>query len=277
MKTTSFIASMLILVSLFTLLTACDQEPFVTIVNPDIPAVPDVSEVTDTVNSVEVIISDMANAHESKPYGVPSSWDWYSRPAIHHYLPLSDYHAYTCYGQFYEDIFETKATNTRVEMRNLRTWYLSKSKHTWIPLQNKRPIIEGLWFPEDHSAAGIPADVRKEENGGISATAGYGLSEGKCFHFWIKDRAAIDRTDIDGILVTMEARLIVADPTKPNDMHLARYILNVGADYWTSVEGGTNAQGDIGMGRFKFVIPAWRHYNFTTVPAEILRQNPPPL
>lgn len=265
--------SFLILTALSMLLAACNRETsYITIVTPDVSAVPD------SINSVEVIISDMANPHEGRPHGVPSSFDWYYRPVIHHALPLNNYHAYTCYGQFYEDQQETQATNTRVQVRNLRTWYLSKSQGIWIPLQDSLPVIEGKWFPENHSSIyGIPADDRPESDGGISATAGFGVSEGMCYHFWIRDRAAIDPGDINGILVTLEARLIVADPSLPDDRNLAKYILNVGADYWTSVTGGTNSQGDIGMGRFKYVTPTWRHYNFTTVTAENLRSNPPPL
>jgi len=263
-----FVFAIVTVILLSILSTAC--RPLDSENHPTVPSIPD------SINSVDVIISDMANPHEGHPHGVPTSWDWYSQPVVSHALPTSGYAAYTCHGQFYEDLQETLATNTRVHIRNLRTYYLSRSLGIWLPLQEGQPI-DGKWFLETHSDGGIVADTRVEASGGISATTGYGPSEGRCYHFWPRDRAVIDPQDIDGIYVTLEARLIIDNPELPDDRHLARYILNVGADYWTTETEGTNSNEAIGLGRFKYVATYWRHFNFCTVSAGILSSNPPPM
>ena len=229
-------------------------------------------DLPDEPNSVDIIISDMQESHEGIPHGVPISYDWHSYPVIHHALPPIGFHVITNWGQFYEEEQGNLATNTRVQIRNIKTYYLSISSNTWIQLQADCLQIDGNWFPEDFQGPWIPADIQNEEEG-ISSTAGNGY----CFHFWNRDRAEIDPDDIAGIFVTVEAKLIIADSELPDDRLNARYVLNTGADYWTLIINGTNQGGDIGMGRFKYVRTGWRSYNFITLSEEEILNNPPPL
>ena len=233
-------------------------------------------DLPDEANSVSIVINDMQNSHEGIPHGVPTSYDWQSSPVIHHALPPEGFNAITNWGQFYEEKHGNPSTNTRVQIRNLKTYYLSISSGNWEQLQAECPYIDGKWFPENFQGSPIQSDNQDEEEG-ISATAGYGESEGYCYHFWKRDRAEIIKGDIAGIFTTLEARLIVANPDLPDDRKEARYVINVGADYWTSLTYGTCQGGDVGMGRFKYVRTGWRSYNFITLNKNEVLNNPPPL
>ncbi len=230
------------------------------------------------INSLQTIIDDMTLPHEGRPHGVPESYDWARGPQMgrgNH--PPATWHAMTAWGQVYEDARGNPARNTRVEIRDMRAYILSKHDGKWHLVQKSR-AVEGGAFREDFKAnASRKADVRQEADGGVSVTAGGGYN----FHFWPPGaRAMINPLDIGGVFVTVEARLIVGNKDKPDDRKIARYLLSVGADYWVNGHAAWDnfkTNDGIGLGRFKYVTSKWQAFNFTTLNAKQLRQNPPPL
>jgi hypothetical protein len=120
-------------------------------------------------------------------------------------------------------------------------------------------------------------DLRHEADGSVSVTAGGGYN----FHFWPTDgRVNIDPSDVGGVFITVEARLIVDDPAKPDDRARARYLLSVGADYWLSRSAKWDhfkTNDAVGLGRFKYLRVNWQAFNCATLTARELRRNPPPL
>jgi len=231
----------------------------------------------DTPNAIQTVIDDMRKPHQGIPHGVPSTFDWHSKPVIHYATPLPGYTAFTAWGQVFEEERGSNAPNTRVHIRNVKAYYLSLASGEWIALQNLNPIIDGKWFPEDYNDEEEPIEADDQsESEGISATAG----NGSCFHYWIKDRAAINPDDIGGIFTTCEARLIVADLNAQDDRLNARYVLSMGADYYQNVRDLTEQDGEnitIGTGRFKYVFTGWQSYNFTTLSDNQILVNPPPI
>lgn len=226
----------------------------------------------DKPNSIDEIINDMKLSHEGIPHGVPISYDWYSNPVVHNALPFASFSSPTItnWGQFYEDSYGNLASNTRVQIRSIKTYYLSRQSNQWSELQIVSPI-DGAWYPENFVGSSVTANNRNEVEG-ISATAGNGY----CFHFWKRDRSAINSSDIAGVFITIEARLIENNSNLPDDRASARYLLSAGADYWSdNSPSATNSS--IGTGRFKYVRTGWQHFNFTTVSESNLRSNPPPV
>lgn len=229
------------------------------------------------VNSVPSIIDDMKLRHEGVPHGVPEHWDWAKRPRIGLGNNPGKHRAMIATGKVYEDVQGSKAKNTRVQIRNLEAYYISKKNGKWHLLQKSRSV-EGASFREDfaenHSK---PADIRHESTGGISVK----VRQGSNFHFWSRaGRVEIDANDIHGVFVTVQARLVVEDKDVPDDRMDARYLLSVGGDYWTSRTARRNnfeTNADIGIGRFKYVQNHWRSFNMTTLTQNEIRQNPPPL
>jgi len=185
--------------------------------------------------------------------------------------------AITSWGAVYEGAKGNPATNTRVNIRRMRTYFLQKSTGKWLLLQNTDSPI-GAAYHEDFSGdANKPADVRREPDGTISATAGGGSN----FHFYPTRRATINPKDIAGIVVVLEARLIVADSKKPDDRRSALYLCTTGADYYPSMDGGWPGTADfnpgVAIGKMKYVRNAWRSFAMTTLTQSELRSNPPPV
>lgn len=228
------------------------------------------------INSMDTIISDMQLKHDAKPHGVPDHYDWASGPRLGRGNNPGEFTAIIPWGQVYECAGGNPAANTRVHLRNIALYILSKSSGEWKLVQN-HPTIEGAAYVEDFQGdASKDADVRNEPEGGVSVTAGGGYN----YHFFTK-RDTIDPNDIAGVFSTIQARLILNDPNGPDDRAQACYLLSMGADYWRDLTVGWNAQftnnGDVGIGRFKFVTQEWQAFNMISLTGEELLENPPPL
>ena len=230
-------------------------------------------------NTVQTLVDDMTLPHESRPHGVPDSYDWSQEPRIGMGNDPGKFRALIAWGQLYEAAEGNRAKNTRVQMRDLKTYVLSKADGKWRMVQNSEEV-EGAAYVEDFvDDISRPSDLRPESSGGISVTAGGGYN----FHFWPRanpSRVSIEPSDIGGVFTTLRARLIVADSSQPDDRNSARYLLSVGADYWLSPEAQWDqfkTNGEVGIGRFRYVGKAWQSFNMTSLSADQLRRSPPPL
>ncbi|HTP28875.1 MAG TPA: WSC domain-containing protein [Anaeromyxobacteraceae bacterium] len=220
------------------------------------------------------IAADMTDKNEGAPHGIPSGWGMAQGAAIGMGDDPNGWQAITEWGQVYEAAQGNPATNTRVNIRNEQLWLLSKSTGKWSLLQNTSAPT-GAAYPEDFVGSDKAADVRTEPDGSISVTAGGGYN----FHFYPSTRASIDPNDVAGIVTFVEARLIVGDPSKPDDRSIARYLVSAGADYYPALTGGWgagNANPGVGVGRMKYVESAWRFFAMTPLTAAQLEANPVP-
>ncbi len=234
------------------------------------------------INSVQTIIDDMTLAHERAPHGVPKSVNWAYAPRIGIGVdPASGkFTAFTAWGQIYESEQGNHALNTRVQIRGMKAYYLSKTTGEWITLQSSDDI-SGAAFVEDFANnENSRADIRNESlrGGGISVVAGGGFN----FHFWPSgSRANIDTDDISALFTTFQVRLVLADEGKFDDRFLADYIASAGGDYWKDASTGWladwSANGDFAIGRFKRVTNDWQAINAYAGSFDTLRQNPPPM
>jgi hypothetical protein len=228
------------------------------------------------LNSLETILYDMTGKHEGRPHGVPLSYDWSLKPRLGKGNDPGGYTALIAWGQVYEDAQGSPATNTRVQLRNIKTYVLSKKDNVWRLVQESADV-QGSAYKEDFvDDLNKPANIRTEDEG-ISVK----LEKGYNFHYWPPTgRAEIDPDDIAGVFTTMQARLIVDDETKPDDRNEARYVLSMGADYWLDVNAQWDqwkTNGDVAIAKFKYVTREWQAFNMISVTEEVLRENPPPL
>ena len=251
-----------------------------TVVTPTL-AVPSLSSPATASTSLSPAWEDSTLPNEGHPSGVPSYYSWYDVPVVGWgNNPRTDWNAFTSWGQIYvESGWNPPAnSNTRVQLRNIEAWYLSKSTGEWKLLQSATRV-DGADFQEDfaNNTAKAP-DVRDESSngGGTSITAGNGWN----YHFWT-DRVTMDPNDIGGIYTKFQARLILSDPSKPDDRASARYLGSAGADYWRSVSAPWAADwsnnGGVASGRFKFITPDWQNFSMETLPVDQLLKNPPPI
>ena len=219
----------------------------------------------------------MTGQNEALPQGVPPSYDWAQGPVLTMGNNPKGWQAITAWGGVMVPVQGNPATNTRVNIRDLQLYFLQHSTGKWLLLQNTSQP-DGADYLDDFSGdVSRPGDVRQEPDGTISVTAGGGY----CFHFWPTDRASINPNDVGGILVLLQARLIVGDPSLPDDRSTAQYLAGSGADYYPALTGGwpgnLSYNPGVGNGKLKYVQSDWRFYAMTTLTANQLASNPPPV
>ncbi len=226
-------------------------------------------------NTLETVISDMQGSHEARPHGVSGDAGWSSGPRVGMGNDPGNWRAMIAWGQVYEPVGKNPATNTRVQIRNIEAYYLSKADNKWHQWQALK-VVEGAAYLESFADdTNQPADLRTEPDSTISVIAGDGYN----FHFWTPYRTEIDPDDIKGVFTTVQARLIVDDPKQPDDRDQARFMLSVGGDYWKTMDAEWDywtTNGDIGIGKFRFVTTDWQSFNMHTLTPAALRENPPP-
>ncbi|HEY4086011.1 MAG TPA: hypothetical protein VGM43_08735 [Bryobacteraceae bacterium] len=224
------------------------------------------------------IAGDMQGANEGHPHGVPSDWDWANGPAMEMGNNSNGWRAVEAWGLIYVASEGSKAVNTRVNIRDMQLFVLSASKGTWSMIQGTSTPTGAHYVENFSNDENIPADIIKLSDGTISVTAGGGY----CFHFYPDPRASIDPSDIGGIVVVYQARLITADPTRTDDRSSARFVADAGADYYPGLTGNCPV-GDNGgcpgvaIGKMKYVTNDWRSFAMSTASQSQLTNNPPPV
>lgn len=226
--------------------------------------------------SLQEIIGDMTLPNEGIPHGALPSYDWQSKPRAGALEPKAGWTAAIAWGQVYEWAGGNTATNTRIQIKDLTLYYLSKKDNKWYLLQSD-VRVSGANYREDYVGdVNKLADIRIESDGSISTTCGDGYN----FHFWpVTGRSTFPANEVAGCFVTVKARLIVDDNTKPDDRDKAKYLMSVGGDWWESLTAQWNnykTNTDMGIGRFRFITNEWKSFNMYSVPTDTIRNNPPP-
>ena len=229
------------------------------------------------VSVADQIAGDMEGKNEGFPHGVPVSYQWAAGPVVIMGNNASGWQAITAWGVVYEAAEGNRATNTRVNIRDVQLYCLTKRSAKWLRLQDTSSPIGAAYLEDFSGDVNKPADIRQEPDGTISATAGGGRN----FHFYPATRASIDPNDITGIVTVFGARLLVADPTKPDDRSAARYLCSGGADYYPAPTGGWPGNASfnpgVAIGKMKYVRSEWRSFAMTTLTRSQLESNPPPV
>jgi hypothetical protein len=150
-----------------------------------------------------------------------------------------------------------------VQIRNVYIYYLSKSKNQWI-LATGSNGMTGYYdaYTTTVNYTNITVNKRTETtaNGGGTSIK---LLPGYCFQGWtLGNVGAINANDIGGIWAYCEARLIVDNPSLPDDRGIANLVLCEGGDY-KQLNATTIA--DIAIGRFKKLTNGWRPFNMSTL------------
>lgn len=223
------------------------------------------------------ITADMTGTNQGNPYGVPSSYDWYSTWYIQNGNNATGYNAMTAWGIIYPNLTNFEPANTRVNIANMQTYVLSTSTHLWTRLQLTSAPSGAAYTDSFVGDVNQPWDVRTETDGTISVTCGgpNSIYNGYNCHFYPTNRGAITPSDIGGIFTTMQLRLIMANPSNPDDRATSTYLGSCGADYWQQLTSGNNTA--VGGGILKYITNNWQQFTMTTLTAAQINSNPPPL
>lgn len=270
------------------------------------------------INSVETIIADMTLENDARADGIPNflwatgprpaavlmgadprgskmqQW-WLDMPSVDARYKSSDlWKAYVQWFIVFEGV-GNGANNVRVEVRNPRTYYLSRSTGQWRPVGTAHPGSH--WFQawkKDLTWANDKVDLRTLPDGSVAVKVPRG-SPNSMHGVWHPGKIDIAGIvpDMEALFVTVQARLVVDDPALPDDRERANLLLHVGGDYYPDMKA-TSANSfppGAGVSRLKRVTSAWQAFNFATIdaarqdyrgaPASIptarFRANPPPL
>ena len=160
---------------------------------------------------------------------------------------------------------DNTATNTRVACRHARAYWLSKSTGKWNLAFDVRP--SGMTWPmtwKDGKCTTPFMEPGKVSGRGIGNQRNEDAEVMSCkpdlntnYELWGK--AVIGHEaflDVKAWYLATDVRLIVDDPTRPDDRDLAKYIVTVGADFKTS-------QLDKTPNAIKFGVQDKRKHEFT--------------
>ena len=261
-----------------------------------------------TVNSVQEIINDMKLYNEGELAGVDKGNGWasgpgyvimgniprgtntpsYWRPANTHFKSSATWNAVIPWLVVFDGV-GNGATNTRVQMRNIKLYMKRKSTNRWEAIINQP--ISGEDYPKSlQGDQTTRADIRYEADGSRSLKPN---GRNRVFHGW-GSPINFDAWDLKALVTTVQARLVVDNPARPDDRSRAKFLIHVGADYYpeTSTRVAATAPAyyfpGVGVSRAKYVHNEWRAFNFSTIDAgkpepggsistQELINNPPPL
>ena len=251
-----------------------------TVIPPGDPVQPPLGQ----INSVDTIVSDMKllndfvlKGYENEKYG------WYVGPGETHMGNNSSFTNVPEWSSFLNNpayagvsakamlpwlvIFDgvsDAASNTAVEIRNMRTYLKSRATGKWIALGG--PVkASGTYYGKPNT--GLPAyDEQTAGSYDTGSMIKVPENNGYFWHgWWSAGRMAVDPADIGAIFVTVQARLAVADPGRADDRAQAQLGLQVGADYY--VDTSTVYQEiapAIGIARTKKITSNWQAFSYTT-------------
>lgn len=262
------------------------------------------------INSVDTIVNDMKLNNDLVLAGIPSNRGYAAGPGFvvmgndprgtrtptwwnpaNTFFKSAAWWSHVAPWMVIFDGVGNAASNTRVELRGMKIYYKSRSTRQWVLLS--QGAVEGWNYPKSLMGANVtPPDFVSLGNGVVSVRPPNG---DQVFHGWCCARAMPSPSDIEAIHITLQARLAVHDANRPDDRAAARYLVQVGGDYYPDASLSINAfapdnwNPGIGLSRSKLVGNAWQSYSFTTLDVAIqdpggaaiseavLRSAPPPL
>ncbi|MFT3801748.1 MAG: hypothetical protein QM766_11060 [Burkholderiaceae bacterium] len=156
------------------------------------------------------------------------------------------------------------ASNTRVQIRNFRAYYKSKSSGQWVSLGSSAGVGGAVYGKSSLFGATTAEDNRTNSDGSTEikppSDANY------AWHgWWGKGRVTIPPTDIAALFVTLQARLVVDDSKRTDDRANARYLVQVGNDYYKDTATSWSFVVPSAMtARSKRVTNDWQAFSATT-------------
>ena len=263
------------------------------------------------INSVDTVISDMSLVNDMPLAGVPSGPGWATGPG--HVVMGNDPRGsrtpqwWTPANPRYKskDYWTTvlpwfvvfdgvghDASNTRVQIRNLKVFVKRRSDGQWTLVGSSTQVSGELYPKHLQGDATRKPDERNEPDGSTSVKAPGG---NLAYHGWCCGKLTIDAPDVAAVFVTLQARLITDRSDQPDDRQQARLLIQLGADYYpdrntpVSAFAPASYNPGVGVSRAKRVTDTWRAFNFATLDVGVqdpggaaigvaeFRSEPPPL
>ena len=242
-------------------------------------------------DSVDQIWADMHGTNTGWVSNMSSGFPQFQGPVVRNITSMTDWDTVNIWleveagGNGSSCSADTnRAVNTRVEVGWTRGWLLVNNK--WQKMSENKTVTGGT-FPKGNTlfsgrgcdstgfsniqAANLAYLVNKTESssGFFSMKPKYYFR----FHGWTTPNNVPERSTVQAIYGQVYMRLIVEDPSKPDDRNLANYVAHLSSDRRLN----NVYRGDMGMSRYKKITNDWVAINFlTSMTREALEANPPP-
>lgn len=216
-------------------------------------------------------------------YRQDSPTAWILRSTINYgHRPPADYKNILPWGVLSKERSKDYPENVGVQLRDMRLYFLIHGK--WELFDRKSQFGErvnhmpqgGSW-PDDMSHRDVKPDEKRVEKEGCTY---FQPQDGKprgadwLIHWWAKKGRIDLPPEYDGILVTIDARLVKRDESQPASFE-PNYVIILGGDFRPAELPKIPS---FATGRGKYVTPEWKTYYAISLTEEELRRNPlPPL
>lgn len=211
--------------------------------------------------------------HEAIPNcGDQNDWKYAPRYGANNGMKPKDWTAVGAWATLYAQAGFARVKNTGIEFKNMRIWGYSESLG-WKLIEWANPI--GSFYDENFTNdyhKEFPNNYFNDPNTKTTRIKLDNSNVGFNYHPFSSqnDLASIGLSDLTYIISTMDVRLVVWDSTKPNDMSKAKYVANIGGDWW-AYKGATwqpdwSANRDICVSQYRTITPNWKTLYMTNVP-----------
>lgn len=212
-------------------------------------------------NTVQNVLDAMGKPSEGQPQGFA-----FVPPALSYNKPPPEAGFLSGWGQIFVEKGAAIPANVRIEVKNFESYVWSLTQQKWVAVQATRtwPPLGGAYYKYGFATlVPVTTVLRQEPDGGFSVPvppAGY------LWHYWPVTHAPIVPADVGAVFTTHQARLILDNPSGPDNLASARYLGDSGGDFWqakgTPINGHTNV--GVGFGRFEYITAQWKALNFYT-------------
>jgi hypothetical protein len=216
---------------------------------------------TPAQSTIGAATQEMQMAHEAKPNGVATSYQWANGPDITNAYPPAGMTAMTGWGDIQFAVGAPQpAGTTTAQLRNFKTYVLTSSGLQLM--QSPSALGGGLQNPDFSNDTYYPTQM--SSSGGVTSVV---LDPSKSFQFFPTTRENIPSGTL-GVVTTVEAQI----SSSTNDPNINKeFILALGADWWTTLTANwdnNKTNPGVGDGRYVFLTTSWQCYTFTSITGE---------
>lgn len=214
--------------------------------------------------------------HEAIPNCSESNdWKYAPRPGADNGKKPASWKALGIWATIYQQYSHELSKNTGIEFKNMKLYGYSK-RLGWRLIEHANPT--GSFYDENFtndSSKNFTSNFFNSKDTKTSKVKLDTKTKGFNYHPFGEqnDLTEIDMLDIEYVFSRMDIRLVTWDTTLPSDIDDAKYVANIGADWW--VEKGSywkedwSSNRDVCVGQFRTITEDWKSLYMCSVPLDL--------
>ena len=214
--------------------------------------------------------------HEAIPNCSESNdWKYAPRPGADNGKKPASWKALGIWATIYQQDNHELSKNTGIEFKNMKLYGYSK-RLGWRLIEHANPT--GSFYDENFtndSSKNFTSNFFNSKDTKTSKVKLDTKTKGFNYHPFGEqnDLTEIDMLDIEYVFSRMDIRLVTWDTTLPSDIDDAKYVANIGADWW--VEKGSywkedwSSNRDVCVGQFRTITEDWKSLYMCSVPLDL--------